>query len=66
MKRSMLAAALVCLAAADPRTQTTSPFISELEAVLLRGCEAEPDAMVERMPEDVSLQARPRDSFVGD
>jgi uncharacterized damage-inducible protein DinB len=30
MKRSLLAAAFVCLAAADPRAQTTSPFIAEL------------------------------------
>ena len=36
MKRSMLAAALVCLAAAAPRAQTTSPFISEVKRYTTR------------------------------
>ena len=52
MKRSMLAAALVCLAAAGPRAQTTSPFITELKQYYYGAVKRNLSAMVEKMPEE--------------
>ena len=52
MKRSMLAAALVCLAAAGPRAQTTSPFLSELKRYYYEAVKRNLSAMVEKMPEE--------------
>jgi uncharacterized damage-inducible protein DinB len=52
MKRSMLAAALVCLAAAGPRAQTTSPFIAELKRYYYEAVKRNLSAMVEKMPEE--------------
>ncbi len=51
MKRSMLAAALVCLAAAAPRAQTTSPYIAELKRYYYESVKRNLGAMVEKMPE---------------
>ena len=52
MKPSMLAAALVCLAAAGPRAQTTSPFITELKRYYYEAVKRNLSAMVEKMPEE--------------
>lgn len=52
MIRSMLAAALVCLAAAGPRAQTTSPFITELRRYYYEAVKRNLSAMVEKMPEE--------------
>jgi uncharacterized damage-inducible protein DinB len=52
MKRSMLAAALVCLAAAGPRAQATSPFLTELKQYYYGAVKRNVTAMVEKMPEE--------------
>jgi uncharacterized damage-inducible protein DinB len=52
MKRSLLAAAFVCLAAADPRAQTASPFIAELRKYYYETVKRNLSAMVEKMPEE--------------
>jgi uncharacterized damage-inducible protein DinB len=52
MKRAMLAAALVYLAAAGPRAQTTSPFIAELKRYYYEAVKRNLSAMVEKMPEE--------------
>jgi uncharacterized damage-inducible protein DinB len=52
MKRSTLAAALVCLAAVGPRAQTTSPFITELKRYYYEAVKRNVSAMVEKMPEE--------------
>ena len=52
MKRSMIAAALVCLAAAGPRAQTTSPFIAELKRYYYEAVKRNLSAMAEKMPEE--------------
>jgi uncharacterized damage-inducible protein DinB len=52
MTRSLLAAALVCLAAAGPRAQTTSPFIAELKRYYYEAVKRNLSAMVEKMPEE--------------
>jgi uncharacterized damage-inducible protein DinB len=52
MTRSMLAAALVCLAAAGPRAQTTSPFIGEVKRYYYEGVRRNLSAMVDKMPEE--------------
>src|SRR5262245_42119819 len=52
MKRSMLAAALVCLAAPGPRAQTTSPYISEIKRYYYEAVKRNLSAMVEKMPEE--------------
>ena len=52
MKRSLLAAALVCLAAASPRAQSTSPFISELKRYYYESMKRNVTAMAEKMPEE--------------
>jgi uncharacterized damage-inducible protein DinB len=52
MKRSMLAVALVCLATAGPRAQTTSPFIAELKRYYYEAVKRNLSTMVEKMPEE--------------
>ena len=52
MKRSMLAAALICLAAAGSRAQTTSPYISEIKRYYYEAVKRNVSAMVEKMPEE--------------
>jgi uncharacterized damage-inducible protein DinB len=52
MTRSLLAAALVCLAAAGSRAQTTSPFIAELKRYYYEAVKRNLSAMVEKMPEE--------------
>ena len=49
MTRSLLAAALVCLAAAGPRAQTPSPFIAELKRYYYEAVKRNLTAMVEKM-----------------
>jgi uncharacterized damage-inducible protein DinB len=48
----MLAAALVCLAAAGPRAQATSPFIAELKRYYYEAVKRNVSAMAEKMPEE--------------
>ena len=52
MKQSMLAVVFLCLAAAGPRAQTTSPFIAELKRYYYEGVKRNLSAMVEKMPEE--------------
>ena len=52
MKRPMLAAALLCLAAAGPRAQPTSPFITEFKRYYYEAVKRNLTAMVEKMPEE--------------
>jgi len=52
MKWSLLAGALVCLAAVGPRAQTTSPFIAELKRYYYEAVKRNLSAMVEKMPEE--------------
>ena len=52
MKRSLLAAALMCLAAAGPRAQTTSPFLTELKRYYYEAVKRNVTAMAEKMPEE--------------
>ncbi len=52
MTRSLLAAALVCLAAAGPRAQTTSPYIAEIKRYYYEAVKRNLTAMVEKMPEE--------------
>jgi uncharacterized damage-inducible protein DinB len=52
MKRSMLVAALVWLAAAGPRAQTTSPAITEIKRYYYEAVKRNLGAMVEKMPEE--------------
>ena len=52
MKRSLLAAALVCVAAAGPRAQTPSPFITELKRYYYEAVKRNLSAMAEKMPEE--------------
>jgi uncharacterized damage-inducible protein DinB len=52
MKRSMLAAALVCLAAVAPRAQTPSPFISEVKRYYYETLKRNLSAMADKMPEE--------------
>jgi uncharacterized damage-inducible protein DinB len=52
MKRSMLAAALICLAAAGPRAQTTSESIGEIKRYYYEAVKRNLTAMVEKMPEE--------------
>jgi uncharacterized damage-inducible protein DinB len=52
MIRSLLAAALVCLAAAGPRAQTTSPFIAELKRYYYEAVKRNLSAMADKMPEE--------------
>ena len=52
MKRSMLAAALMCLAVASPRAQTTSPYIAEIKRYYYDSVKRNLSAMVEKMPEE--------------
>ena len=52
MKRSILAAALLCLAAAGPRAQTTSPDISEIKRYYYDSVKRNLSAMVDKMPEE--------------
>ena len=52
MQRSMLAAALVCLAAASPRAQTTSPFLTELKRYYYEAVKRNLSALVDKMPEE--------------
>jgi uncharacterized damage-inducible protein DinB len=51
MKRSTLALSLVCLAAAVPRAQTTSPSIVEIKQYYYEAVKRNLSAMVEEMPE---------------
>jgi uncharacterized damage-inducible protein DinB len=48
----MLAAALVCLAAAGPGAQTTSPSISEIKRYYYEAVKRNLSAMAEKMPEE--------------
>jgi uncharacterized damage-inducible protein DinB len=52
MKRSLLVAVLMCLAAADPRAQTTSPYIAEIKRYYYEAVKRNLSAMVEKMPEE--------------
>jgi uncharacterized damage-inducible protein DinB len=52
MKRSMLAAALMCLVAAGPRAQTTSPYIPEIKRYSYESVKRNLSAMAEKMPEE--------------
>ena len=52
MKRVVLAAALVCLAAAGPRAQTTSPYLGEIKQYYYEAVKRNLSAMAERMPEE--------------
>ena len=52
MKRSILAAALLCLAAAGPRAQTTSPDIGEIKRYYYDAVKRNLSAMVDKMPEE--------------
>ena len=52
MKRPMLAAALVCLATAGPRAQTTSPYLAELKRYYYDSVKRNLTAMVDKMPEE--------------
>ena len=52
MKRSMLVAALMCLAAAGPRAQTTSPSIGEIKRYYYEAVKRNLSAMIEKMPEE--------------
>ena len=52
MKRSMLAAALVCLAAAGPRAQTTSPYIAEIKRYYYETVKRNLSGMADKMPEE--------------
>jgi len=52
MKRSMLAAALMCLAVAVTGAQTTSPYIAEIKRYYYEAVKRNLSAMVEKMPEE--------------
>jgi uncharacterized damage-inducible protein DinB len=52
MKRAVFAAALVCVAAAGPRAQTTSPYIGEIKRYYYEAVKRNLSAMVEKMPEE--------------
>ena len=52
MKRSMLAAALVCLAGSGFRAQTTSPYIAEIKRYYYESVKRNLSAMIEKMPEE--------------
>lgn len=52
MKRSLLAAALLCLAAAGPAAQTTSPSITEIKRYYYDTVKRNLSAMVDKMPEE--------------
>jgi uncharacterized damage-inducible protein DinB len=52
MKRSLLAAALMVLAAAGPRAQTTSPYIGEIKRYYYEAVKRNLTAMIEKMPEE--------------
>ena len=51
MKRSMLAAALIWLAAAEPRAQTTPSYIAEIKRYYYEAVKRNLTAMTEKMPE---------------
>src|SRR4029453_8786685 len=52
MKPSLLAAALMCLAAAGPRAQSTSPYIAEIKRYYYESVKRNLSAMIEKMPEE--------------
>jgi uncharacterized damage-inducible protein DinB len=52
MTRSLLAATLVCLAAAGPHAQSTSPFLTELKQYYYGAVKRNVTAMAEKMPEE--------------
>ena len=52
MKRSLLAAALMCSAAAGPGAQTTSPYIGEIKRYYYDTVKRNLTAMAEKMPEE--------------
>jgi uncharacterized damage-inducible protein DinB len=53
MKRSVLAAALMCVAAAAPRAQTDSaPYIAEIRRYYYEAVKRNLSAMIEKMPEE--------------
>jgi hypothetical protein len=52
MKRSLLTAALICLAAAAPRTQTASPYLAEIKQYYYEAVKRNLSAMVAKMPEE--------------
>ena len=52
MKPSLLAAALVCMAATGSPAQTTSPYIAEIKRYYYEAVKRNLSAMVEKMPEE--------------
>ena len=52
MTPSILAAVLICLAAAGPRAQTTSPYLGEIKRYYYDAVKRNLSAMVEKMPEE--------------
>lgn len=52
MKRSLVAAALMCLAAAGVRAQTPSPYIAEIKRYYYEALKRNLSAMIEKMPEE--------------
>jgi uncharacterized damage-inducible protein DinB len=52
MTRSILAAALMVLAVASPRAQTTSPYIGEIKRYYYESVKRNLTAMIEKMPEE--------------
>ena len=52
MKRLMLVPALLCVAGAIPRAQTTSPYIGEIKRYYYDAVKRNVTAMVEKMPEE--------------
>jgi len=52
MKRSLFAAALMCLAGAGSHAQTTSPYIAEIKRYYYESVKRNLSAMVDKMPEE--------------
>jgi uncharacterized damage-inducible protein DinB len=52
MKRSLLATALLCLAAAGPRAQTTPAYLAEIKRYYYDSVKRNLTAMIEKMPEE--------------
>jgi uncharacterized damage-inducible protein DinB len=52
MTRSLLAAALMILAAAGPRAQNTSPYLGEIKRYYYDSVKRNLTAMIEKMPEE--------------
>lgn len=52
MKRSLLTAAVICLAAATPRAQTPAPYLDEIKRYYYEAVKRNVTAMAEKMPEE--------------